>query len=434
MSNAVAIPRAPRTAANVVALDPKQTRMWTETRAAFLWRCPAFSHIMYSMLNPNGTTEVATFTRDVPIAATDGTQLLLNPDTFFKHSLNERVFIVAHEIMHCVYDHCGQHHLMARRGTVVTSTGKALPYDSQTMNMALDYVVNDLLIRSQIGQYNKAWLHDPSIATAHDSAIDAYAKLYKDDGGSGGDDGDEAQDGQPAGRNGQHSFDEHLAPPDPNTKRNEVEWKQAVAAGAAAAKAQGKLPADLERAFGELLEPRVTWQEHIQAFFARKLGVGAYDWKRPDRRMAMYDHFSPSPSGHGCDVVAVAVDTSGSIAADPKLIDMFFAELSAILTDVNPRRMLVLWCDATMHRVDELESPADLDHVRAQPVPGWGGTDFNPVFDHLAKEGIVPDALVYLTDGYGSFPTHPPAYPVLWGSISDDVRYPFGDVVRIPTA
>jgi predicted metal-dependent peptidase len=417
------------------ALKPEQRRMWTETRAAFLWSCPAFSHILYTMLNPHQSEEIASFTTDVPIAATDGTQLLLNPDTFFKHSLNERVFIVAHEIMHCVYDHCGQHHLMAKRGSVVTSNGKSYPYDGQTMNMALDYVVNDLLVRSNVGQYNKAWLHDPKIANADDSAIDAYAKIYKDDGGGGGD-GDEGDSAPATNHKGQSSFDQHLAPPTtPNgntQQRNDVEWKQAVTAGAAAAKAQGKLPAALEKAFGALLHPEVSWSERIEAFFARRLGVGSYDWRRPDRRMTMYDHFSPSPSGHGCDTVVVAVDTSGSIAADPTIIDRFFAELSGIVSDVNPRRVLAIWCDATVHRVDELTDAADLNDVRSKKIPGWGGTDFNPVFDYLSEHNITPDALVYLTDGFGNFPKSAPAYPVLWGAIDKDVRYPFGEVVHIP--
>lgn len=412
-------------------LKPEQRRMWTETRAAFLWSCPAFSHILYTMLNPHHSEEIASFTTDVPIAATDGTQLLLNPDPFFKHTLAERVFIVAHEIMHCVYDHCGQHHLMAKRGTVVTSSGKSYPYDDQLMNRALDYVVNDLLIRSSVGQYNKSWLHDPKLATADDSAIDAYAKIYEDKQSNGGD-GDDGGNSK-----GQSSFDQHLAPPTTNgngqaQQRNEIEWKQAVAAGAAAAKAQGRLPAALEKAFGQLLNPQVSWSERIEAFFARRLGTGSYDWRRPDRRMTMYDHFSPSPSGHGCDTVVVAVDTSGSIAADPQIIDRFFAELSGILSDVNPRRVLAIWCDATVHRIDELTDANDLNDVRAKKVPGWGGTDFNPVFDYVDQHNLNPDALVYLTDGYGDFPKHAPSYPVLWGSISTEVRYPFGEVVHIP--
>jgi predicted metal-dependent peptidase len=49
------------------------------------------------------------------------------------------------------------------------------------------------------------------------------------------------------------------------------------------------------------------------------------------------------------------------------------------------------------------------------------------------KLGFKPDALVYLTDGYGTFPNKEPEYSVLWGDISGgQVKYPFGEVVTIP--
>ena len=56
----------------------------------------------------------------------------------------------------------------------------------------------------------------------------------------------------------------------------------------------------------------------------------------------------------------------------------------------------------------------------------------------LAKFGDVPDALIYCTDGYGTFPSEPPEeFPVLWvlthvGQQED--RVPFGSVLRMPRA
>ena len=114
---------------------------------------------------------------------------------------------------------------------------------------------------------------------------------------------------------------------------------------------------------------------------------------------------------------------------------MFFAEMAGILEDVRPRRMVVMWCDAEVNRVDEVEEANDLNDLRKKGAVGGGGTMFEPVFDEVKKMGLDDiDALVYLTDGYGSFPKHEPSYPVIWGSISapDLVRYPWGDVVDIP--
>jgi predicted metal-dependent peptidase len=90
-----------------------------------------------------------------------------------------------------------------------------------------------------------------------------------------------------------------------------------------------------------------------------------------------------------------------------------------------------MWCDAKVHRTDELEEAGDLAALRSKKVPGGGGTSFIPVFDEIDKTGIEPDALVYLTDGMGCFPRQAPRYTVIWGSIYAPSKYPFGDVVDL---
>ena len=37
-----------------IALTPEQRKKWIETRSALLWGSPAFTHILYSMLNQIG--------------------------------------------------------------------------------------------------------------------------------------------------------------------------------------------------------------------------------------------------------------------------------------------------------------------------------------------------------------------------------------------
>lgn len=426
-SVAPAFERSRSSTPTVVAITPEQESKWTEVRAALLWGSPLFSHILYSMMNPGQSQMIATFTKDVPIAATDGVNLMINPDTFFKYSLGERIFIVAHEIMHCVWAHCETMHGYQKAGKISYPDGKSLPFDSQQWNIATDLVINDLLINSQVGVFNKDWLHDTSVATFTDSAADVYRKIYDPKGGNG-----KGGKGQPLKGTG---FDQLQQPGSGSGKdaaqaaqaRDETKWKTEVAAGLASAKAQGKLPAGLERVFGEILEPAVSWQDLIRAFFARKVGGGAFDWLRPDRRFMVRDIFTPARSGHGCGTVAVAIDTSGSIG-QPEL-DRFFGELRGIIEEARPQRVLVMWCDARVHKVDEIFDTADIGGLKPH---GGGGTDFRPVFDWLANNNVVPDALVYLTDGLGSFPDRAPQYPVLWGDILKCARYPFGDVVSIP--
>jgi predicted metal-dependent peptidase len=410
-------------------ITPQQSRAWEETRVALLWQCPAFTHVMYTMMDKAGSEHIAVFTPDIPIAATDGETLLLNPETFFKYNLSQRVFIVAHEIMHCILNHCVLGRQFTRAGKVGYKDGSSLPYDPQMMNVATDLVINSLLKESKIGEFHPDWLLDEKIATGKDAAIDVYAKIYKQQQGKDG-----------TGQSGK-SFDEHLVPGSGSgkdehtatTARNDQEWQTAITAGVNAAKAQGKLPAGLAVFFDQVLNPEVPWADKVQAFFARKVGSGSYDWRRADRRLVMRDIYAPGRSGHGAGTVVVAVDTSGSIISDKGLMDRFMGELSGILEEVRPKRMLVMWIDADVHSVDEIDEP---NEIRLLKPKGGGGTDFSPAFKWLDNNHIVPDALVYLTDGYGSFPQNAPSYPVLWGNVSENLtegHYPFGEVVTVPT-
>jgi predicted metal-dependent peptidase len=406
-----------------VKLTPQQEKLWSDTRVALLWHCPAFTHIFYTLLDRSGSEYIAVFTEDIPIAATDGSCILFNPKTFFALNLQERLFVTSHEILHCIMNHMILMHGFRQRGKVAFSDGTELDYDHETMNVAMDLVINDLLVESGIGQMPTQGCHDTKLATGQDSSIDTYRKIFKKQHGQGG-----------------KGFDTHMAPgnangQDPNQAaqgRNESEWNTQLAAAANSARAQGKLPAGLERLIDSILNPKVDWRDKIRTLFARKVGSGSYDWRRPDRRLIVRDIHAPGRSGFGAGTIVVAVDTSGSIG--DKEVAMFFAEMSGILEDVRPRKMFVVWCDAKVHRVDEIDEAVDLAAIQKRGAPGGGGTAFEPVFDWINDEMLVPDALVYLTDGYGSFPQTPPAYHVIWGSITPEggVNYPFGDVVEVP--
>ena len=419
---------ARRAAFKEVELVSNQKRLWEETRTALLWVAPQFTHILYSMLNVRNTSQVAVFTEEVPIAATDGISLILNPTTFFDKDLTlyNRVFICAHEILHCIFDHCGLMHAYRMRGEIAYPDGKKIPYNPELMNVAADYVINALLVESSIGAMPKdKGLHDTKIADGQQAVIDVYRKLYDDAKKNGGG----------AGGHGQ-GFDQHLAPGQGQGKdpaqtmqdRSPQEWDTQIAAAATAARAQGKMPAGLERVFGELLQAKVDWTEQIRALFARKVGNDAYDWRKLDRRLIVRGIGAPGRMGYGAENVVVAVDTSGSIGA--ATLQRFFAEMAGILEDVRPRTLWVLWADAEVAGVEELSEASDLLSLKPK---GGGGTDFRPVFGWVHDQGIQVDALVYLTDGYGSFPAQSPDYPVIWGNISGgSVKYPFGDVVDVP--
>lgn len=466
-----------------VPIDAAQARKWDETLAACNWVAPGFIHIMYSMLVPKGRTLAALFTEDIPFtAATDGFQLIFKPSRFFQYTLMKRVFIVVHEIMHNIFDHCGMSFRFRQVGTV-TWEGITVPFIPMLANILQDCIINDSLIESRMGEFDPAWIHNKELACYTDSWVERYVKLYKEAekecSGSGrgkgkgkpdkdavedkleekfapsddaGDDkkddgaGDDTQNGPAPPRKGQ--FDMHLDPGsggsgDPDDKddapqpreRSEIEWQQAVAAGMAVAKAQGKLPAAMELIFGEILTPVVDWKDHIRALFARKVGSGGYDYRKPDRRLIVRDIVAPGRSGHGAKTVVVGADNSGSIYSDPTLLGRFLGEVGGILEDVNPEEIIVIWCDAEVHEVDYVTDPQDVATIQRRGSTGGGGTSFVPVFQWIEDNHVKPDALVYLTDMMGTFPDEAPDYPVIWGTITpiEQIPAPFGDAVFIPT-
>ena len=70
-----------------------------------------------------------------PTAATDGRHLFYSVPFFAKMSNKEVEFVIAHEILHCGYDH------MTRRED----------RDAMLHNIAADYIVNNTLVRDNIG-------------------------------------------------------------------------------------------------------------------------------------------------------------------------------------------------------------------------------------------------------------------------------------------
>ena len=72
------------------------------------------------------------------------------------------------------------------------------------------------------------------------------------------------------------------------------------------------------------------------------------------------------------------------------------------------------WCRWT-HEVQDAAVYRFGDLPETLTARGRGGTDFRPGFAWLAREGIVPDCCLYLTDmECDRYPAVPPPFPVLW--------------------
>ena len=147
--------------------------------------------------------------------------------------------------------------------------------------------------------------------------------------------------------------------------------------------------------------------------------------KYPNKRFLHTGLYLPSLNVPTLGTIVVIIDTSGSISQ--KELDVFAAELHAVLLIYPGTEIKVIYVDAAVANVEDLSINDFNLHAK-----GGGGTDFKPGFEYIEKEGIMPSCALYFTDGYcNSFPEEPD-FPTLW-LLTDKANFtpPFGEVIRI---
>jgi predicted metal-dependent peptidase len=183
--------------------------------------------------------------------------------------------------------------------------------------------------------------------------------------------------------------------------------------------------AGLSIAIGQVLSPRISWQEELQIYFRELFGQQGRTFKRFNRRSFAIG--TPLPGkNRGKGTVTIAFDLSGSVVCEAELVEEFVGELGGILKSCGKAARIILF-EADV--VDDFET---LDILEVIPrLKGGGGTDFQPVFRLIGHEH--PNALIILTDLYGPMPPIEPTYPVLWvaGRVHDDP--PWGQLIELPS-
>lgn len=431
-------------------LTQEQQEKWSSTISMMTWTAPGFLHLMYKLLNAQnnapGAPHVAIMSKDCSIAATDGHNIMVNPDTFFgpipmkdgkthkPFTLPERVFIMCHEIVHNVFGDVELLHRCVATGKVPMADGTRVPFDMATMQIAMDARINALLIESRFGKPPADIGHFDADVKGSDSVLDVYKRYYEDKFPDGkGHDPGSIPDGfdlvmAPGSTTGQNAATAAQ-------QRNPGQWAMEIAAAQQVQDKHdhGRMSAGLKRMFQSILEPEVPWLDHIETLINRATGSGGYDWTSPNDWLGGTptgdQYFCPKENGHGAGWIVVWGDTSGS--RNSQEIASNIAELAGIMEDVNPQRLTVLWCDAAIGQIDEIEDIADLAAIQSRGTFGGGGTDYGPVLDWIRDQPDQPDLFIGFTDGYVDFPEREHTFPTIWASSTDGVAYPFGQVVRV---
>jgi predicted metal-dependent peptidase len=173
--------------------------------------------------------------------------------------------------------------------------------------------------------------------------------------------------------------------------------------------------------FGEL-EPKLDWRQLLYKHILNLVPID-YRLTPPSKKSHSLGIYLPSVHKERFECV-VAIDTSGSISQE--MLKDFVSEVLGILLSFESAEVHVISCDAQVQTVQTVSNFIEVSDIE---VKGGGGTSFVPVFEYL-KENLPDTKLViYLTDGYGTFPNDE-EFRTIWLITSRDVQPPFGERVQ----
>ena len=186
----------------------------------------------------------------------------------------------------------------------------------------------------------------------------------------------------------------------------EQAWDEAMHQAMNLARAEGKLPGQVEETIQSAHASTLDWRSLLRRYMtdaARR----DYSWSVPNHRFIDSGLYLPSIRSEGMDAIAVIVDTSGSLPA--RTLADFWAELREVAAEIGPETVIVLQVDAAVQDAAEY-APDDLPDEIA--IKGRGGTDFRPGFEWLDEQGIQPGVCLYFTDMECSdYPEAEPGFP-----------------------
>ena len=368
-----------------------------------------------------------------PTAATDGRHLYYNTQFFNAMSNKEIEFVIAHEILHCVFDHLGRRE---DRNPIL-------------YNIAADYIVNNTLMRDRIGEMVKivscyqdfkyeGWtseaVYDDLFKQQEEKGeeylkqlgemLDEHVDWGDEDGNgkgdSGSEDGSEGKSGRPS-----YSKDE-LA-----KIKDEIKENMRSAAQAAGA---GNVPGEVARMIKELTEPKMNWRELLRQQIQSTIRCD-YTFSRPSRKGWHTGAILPGMNFADTIDVAIGIDMSGSIG-DAQGKD-FISEVKGIMDEYQEYN-IKMWCFDTKVYNEQDFSADNGEDLLDYKLMGGGGTDFDANWNYMKEEGYVPKKFIMFTDGYPWRSWGDEDYCetifIIHGHHDKDLKAPFGQTAHYDEA
>lgn len=364
---------AAKTAAKTAVISHDQAmEMITRARINLLLKQPFWGTLATRLIPKDATDEGW-----CPTAATDGRYFYYNREFIGRLTRDELVFLIGHEVEHCVYDH------MSRRGS-------RLP---KLWNAAADFVINLELVEAGVGSFP-----DPKTSGVKGCLDKKYAGMFteevyehllKDDNGKGF-----------------PEFDIHLEPGDgrgePMTDEerrvlsDEIRAAVFQAAKAAQSSGAGNVPAGVRRMLKDLTDPQMDWRD-ILNMKLQSMIKSDFTWSRCSRKSQANGIYLPAMKEDYRVEAAVALDCSGSMSDD--MLRDLMGEVKGIMQQFVDFKLRV-WCFDTKVYNEAVFTPDNLEEIDEYEVRGGGGTDFECNWRHMKDNEIMPERFIMLTDGY----------------------------------
>ena len=349
-------------------LDPIVDKI-VVARVGLLLRHPFFGNMATRLKIEDASEWCAT-------AATDGRHLYYNKGFFADLTVKQVEFVVAHEILHNVFEH------------MLRVEGR----DRKIWNIAADYSVNGTLTRDRIGEA------PPKIKIFHDtthygkSSEQIYDEIYEqyddEELAALGELLDEHIDWEKEGKNGQPAYSKE------ELKQIRDEIKEAMMTAAQAAGA-GNVPAEIGRMIKELTEPKMNWREILRQQIQSTI-KNDYTFMRPNRKGWHMTAILPGTNYDETIDICIGIDMSGSIGDDQA--KDFISEIKGIMDEYKEYK-IKLWCfDTKVYNEQDFDGYGE--DIMEYEVKGGGGTEFDANWDYMKQHDIMPKKFIMFTDGY----------------------------------
>lgn len=412
-----------------------------------------YNHGFYGLLLMHMIYAVS---EEIETACTDGVRITFGIDFLDSLSDSELDFVMMHEILHVVLQHCF-------RGDVE---------DPEAYNIAADIVVNSNIMLENglkassitLSKYGTSMHVAPDGKEGHEyTAEQVYAMLPKNLNKKGNNKslgsavgrakkenkkGNNKGPGSAVGRAKKEISKEQHQPVrvwDDHSQWGKYEeddtlrdvWVKRFEDAAEAIKirdpsnARGLLPAFAERILKELKKSQTDWHTILNDFVQEE--VVDYSFSPPDRRFDDSPFFLPDFNGKEDRVedILFMIDTSGSMSDD--MIAAAYSEVKGAIDQFNGK--LKGWLGFFDAAIIKPQPFSDENEFKIIKPAGGGGTDFQIIFEYVFHHmsDKLPASIIILSDGYAPFPLEKLAggIPVLWLLNNEEVNPPWGKVARI---